>query len=303
MMVAGMNDNRRARPAILRALGSSEPPHEVWTEGHSWRLMEVFKHDSWAATALYQCEARRIVVKFNRHQPVLIFSMVWLGKWLAGRETRAYERLQDLPAVPRACGPVQVNGRIWSNAFAHEYLEGHPLAKDERPGPEFFDALEVLIHIMHERGMAYLDLNKRENVIVSEANEPVLVDFQIHLAPPSWLANFPPVRLIMRQLQEGDVYHLQKLRTYHTSGPKAAATLDVPWTSRLWRWIYVRPVQWIRRRLLVALRVRTGEGLALSELMPEKAVRLAQEHQAKAANADRAPTICPGPSGGDDFKN
>ncbi|MFZ4683941.1 MAG: hypothetical protein ACOYMS_15655 [Terrimicrobiaceae bacterium] len=285
-----MNDTRQPRPPLLRALGSSEPPDEVRTDGLAWKLVEVFKHDSWAATALYQCEERRIVVKFNRQQPVLCFSMVWLGRWLAAREARAYERLKDLTGVPRACGAVQVNGRVCSNAFAHDFREGHPLARDERPGPAFFDKLDALIHSMHERGMAYLDLNKRENVIVTEANEPLLVDFQIHLAPPSWLANLPPVRLMMRELQEGDIYHLRKLRTYHTSGPEAMAALDVPLASRIWRWIYVRPVQGIRRRLLVALRIRTGDGLALSELMPEKAVRLARENRARSVKGDRQPS-------------
>ena len=44
--------------------------------------------------------------------------------------------------------------------------------------------------------------------------------------------------------------------------------------------IYVRPVQFLRRRFLVWLRVRTGPGLAVSELAPEKAARLALERRA-----------------------
>jgi len=281
-----MNDQPRPRPALLRALGHSDPPEEVQIEGLTWKLEEVFKHDSWAATGLYEREDRKVVVKFNRQESVFFFPMAWLGHWLAKREARAYERLKDVSGVPPACGVVRVKGRTWFNAFAHDYVEGHPLAQAERPGHEFFEALDDLIRIMHERGLAYLDLNKRENVIVTDKNHPLLVDFQIHLAPPFWLAGLPPVRWIMRQFQKGDVYHLRKLQIYHTLGPDAVTALRIPWSSRIWRLIYVHPVQWARRRLLVALGIRQGDGLAMSELVPEKAVRLTRERQSRTTGPE-----------------
>lgn len=57
-------------------------------------------------------------------------------------------------------------------------------------------------------------------------------------------------------------------------GRDAMPGIRVPWPSRFWRFFYVHPVQWLRRRLLVALGIRKGEGLAISEREPEKAVRL-----------------------------
>ncbi len=280
-----MRGDLRRRPSIFRALGGNEPPAEVEAGGRMWKLSEIFKHDSWAATALYGTDQEAIVVKFNRHHPIYGFPM----GWLAARETRAYTLLAGLTGIPESCGEVLVRGHRWSNAFAHHYIPGHPLAKGERPGPGFFDELEALLHDMHARGLAYMDLNKRENVIVSDDGSPVLVDFQIHIGTGKRYQKAPALGWLIRQLQAGDLYHFNKLKLYHTISPEAAARLPIPWPSKLWRVIYVHPVQWLRRRLLVALKVRTGEGLALSELEPEKAVRLAR------TNRHQSESACPSP--------
>ena len=47
----------RPRPALFRALGRHDPPSEIEVAGDLYRRSSVFKHDSWAATALYTCEA------------------------------------------------------------------------------------------------------------------------------------------------------------------------------------------------------------------------------------------------------
>lgn len=271
-----MESNLRHRPPVFRALGRKNPPEEVNVDGQSWMLLEIFKHDSWAATALYGTAQQKIVVKFNRNHPVFGLPMWWLGHWLASRESKAYTVLAGLPGLPAPCGPVCFRGRKCPNAFAHQYLEGHPLAKAERPGTNFFGELEALLLAMHARGLAYMDLNKRENVIVTEHGTPALVDFQIYFKALPWASNWPCMRWLTHHLQAGDLYHLEKLRTYHTLGPEAVAKVPVPRASKLWRMLYVHPVQWLRRRLFVALRIRSGEGLAVSELEPEKAVRLSK---------------------------
>ena len=243
-------------------------------DGQHWGLEEVFKHDSWAATALYRAGGRGIVVKFNRCRRIGVIPMSWLGRWLAAREASACERLAGVPGIPRAFGAVEADGFVFRNALAREHVEGHPLGKDEKPGEIFFERLRELLAAMHSRGIAYLDLNKRENVIVTSDARPALVDFQIHFSAPAALSYFPPVRWLVRVLQRADLYHCEKLRAYHMLGADAAARLETPLSARIWRLVYVGPVQFVRRRLLVALRIRSGEGLAVSELEPEQAVRL-----------------------------
>src|SRR6266446_4814554 len=111
----------RPRPALFRALGDAEPPAEVTIAGATYRLVEVLKHDSWAATALYQGRRGRVVCKFNRQQSIGKMPMGWLGRFLARREAWMMRRLDDLPNVPRCPGDVYAGGKLLENAVAHDY--------------------------------------------------------------------------------------------------------------------------------------------------------------------------------------
>jgi hypothetical protein len=273
----------RARPAIFRALGRGEPPPTIEAGGAQFDLVEVFKHDSWAATALYGNGDAKIVVKFNRRQPLLFVPMGWLGRWLARREARAMRLLRGVACFPEDAGGVRVSGRRVASAAAHVFAEGHPLHIDERPGDDFFPRLDAAVRALHRLGMAYVDLNKRENIIVTEAGAPLLVDFQIHFRAPRWLAWLPPVRWLLRELQAGDFYHLQKHIRWHRPDlvPPDAPPLEElrPAGARLWRGLYT-PLLAARRKLFVWLRIRGSGGLAVDELEPEKAARITRERAA-----------------------
>jgi len=274
----------RPRPALFRALGREEPPHVITINGEEHALVEVFKHDSWAATALYRGPRANIVAKFNREQPLFFLPMKWFGHWMARREAQAWRLLYGIAGVPSDAGPVLIVGRCWRSAIAHPYIDGHPLHIGEKPANNFFPRLAEMLQAMHERGLAYVDLNKRENIIVGDDGAPGLVDFQLHFAPPRWALGLPPVRWLLRELQANDLYHLHKHIAWHRPDLLPFAERDwsrsQPLTGRVWRVLYVRPMQVFRRRLLVWLRIRDGGGLAVSELNPEKAARLALERKA-----------------------
>src|SRR6516165_9645513 len=101
----------RPRPPMFRALGKEEPPDEITIEGQRYQRKTVFKHDSWAATALYQSLQRTIVCKFNRRQGISFLPMTWLGRLLAGREKRILNLLAGAPCVPGVLGGVVAGGR------------------------------------------------------------------------------------------------------------------------------------------------------------------------------------------------
>ena len=217
----------------------------------------------------------------------------WLGRWLAHREARALRILKDVPGIPRDAGAVRLDGRRCSFAVAHHYIEGHPLHIDEHPNAEFLSRLAEIIQAMHQRGLAYSDLNKRENIIVSEHGDPVLVDFQLHFAPARWWARVPPVGWLLRSLQPADLYHLQKHISWHRPDLVPPDQRDLkelrPRAVKIWR-SCVSPMTHLRRRLLVWLGIRSGRGLAISELAPEKAARLTLERKAadsRGASAGR----------------
>jgi len=100
-----------------------------------------------------------------------------LGPWLARREQRIHRALAEVAAVPAALGAID---RL---AFALEYRRGEPLSRAlaERSGAEsiaqFLAALEASIAEMHAFGVVHLDLRHRDNLLMDDHAQPVLVDF------------------------------------------------------------------------------------------------------------------------------
>jgi hypothetical protein len=281
------NKTGRPRPKLLRALGKADPPLEIELDGYLYRRVDIFKHDSWAATALYEGERGKVVAKFNRRQPIFGFPMHWLGRLLAAREGRILQLLADLSNVPCYSGELTVAGAAQPHAVAHDYVEGHPFERGERVDDSFFSKLQELVQDIHARDLAYVDLSKRENIIVGDDGQPYLVDFQISFILPDWWpGNSWPIRKLLQLAQGVDDYLV--LKHFHNSRPdlltpeQQAIVKRRPWLIRTLRSIG-DPVRSLRRRLLVLLGVRTGKGRVDSEHAPEDAVRRRIERSKKSA--------------------
>ncbi len=268
----------RPRPPVLRALGAGQPPGEVEIRGATYRLVRVFKHDFWAATAHYAGEAGEVVCKFNRRQRVGFIPMRWVGRCLARNERRALEKLADVPNVPGWSGEVRVGGKTLPNAVAHEFIPGRPYSLDVKVDADYFPGLRRVLDVMHARGMAYVDLHKRENVLVGDDGRPYLIDFQVSFLPrDTWLSRLWPVRAWLRALQRADNYHyLKHLAKVHPElvdlGPKGIAGQRPLWI-KVHRKI-AGPIRAGRRKLLAGLHVRDRSGRVATELGAEEAFRL-----------------------------
>lgn len=261
----------KPRPALFRALGRQEPPETLQIDGRTFSRDRVFKHDSWAATALYQHQEESMVVKFNRQQPVFGIPMKWLGRMLASRERSMLMRLADVDNVPRGCGQIIVDGKACRTADGHEFVPGQPLRPGDRPDDQFFDRFRTLLTKIHERDIAYVDLHKCENILVGDDGEPYLFDFQISMfLPRVW-----PFSTMLSILQQSDDYHLAKHVNYFRPDQSSDAFKDGsarPWWIKAHRCVGV-PVRQARRRLLVLLGIRKGNGQAHSEFAPEDGKR------------------------------
>jgi hypothetical protein len=256
-------------------LGVEDPPLMVEIGGASYRRIEVLKHDSWAATALYGRSGPEAVCKFNRRQFIFGLPMSWLGKWLARHEARVLRRLEGLPHIPRLLGEVLVAGNRSDNAVAHDYVPGHPLGRREYVGDDFFPALQRLLAQMHKRNIAYVDLTKRGNIIVGEDGRPCIIDFQISaLLPDGWPAIlFPcecssnacksPISTTCKNttLAAGPIRPGSRAGKSLRDGPGGFARTAAS------------PFRTLRRRLLVASGIRSRGGRADSEYFPEDVVR------------------------------
>lgn len=233
-----------ARPlGFMYALGLNGLPHEIVVRGQRYMLEREQKHDFWAATGFYRrdddaaqagpvlhCDQtpasecsegpdpqlqhppklpspQRVVAKFNRQVSFLGFPLRWIGRWLRMRERRAYARLQGVPGIPDLLGDVGDTG------FVHAYVDGSPLSSRLPLGDDFFPKLITLFDIVHARGIAYVDTNKPQNILLGDDGLPYLIDFQIsfdqHAWWPAWLG-----RKLMVVFSSADIYHVmkQKLR-------------------------------------------------------------------------------------------
>jgi hypothetical protein len=126
---------------------------------------------------------------------------------------------------------------------------------------------------MHKLGIAYVDLHKRENIIVGDNGSPYLIDFQI-----SFDITHPRnrciagMRAVFHRLCEGDIYHLAKHIRRSGSARVIVPRETIPIWLRFHRILAV-PFREIRRRLLVLKGIRLGRGSVATEAFAEDAVR------------------------------
>jgi hypothetical protein len=254
----------KSTPAALKALGRGSLPDTLEVEGRRFVRRRVFKHDFFAATALYEADplfegnTDRVILKVQRQASFLLFPLRWIGRILTARECGALERLVGVPGIPRLIGE-------WgSTGLVREYIEGHTLAEVDRVDDDFHPRLRKLIDAVHARDMAYVDLEKPGNVLIGDNGRPYLFDFQISWHwPRCWGGNLWPARAIRRWLQKGDLYHLVKLqrrtRPDQLSPEVLAASYRKPWFVRTHN-VLTRPFTRLRRRILNRLDPQRSRG-------------------------------------------
>ena len=95
------------------------------------------------------------------------------GRWVLGREARAYRKLAGVRGVPALLG------RVDALALVIEYRPGHYLTRSLKGRlPDGFVAeLRDVDAEMHRRGVVHLDLRHRSNVLADGEGRPVLIDF------------------------------------------------------------------------------------------------------------------------------
>jgi len=245
--------------STLTALGRRSLPAQIEVDGRQYRRVCIFKNDFFAVTAMYEGDAGKVVLKVNREASFLLIPLSWVGRWLTARECAALSHLDDVEGVP---GLLQRWGRT---GLVREYIEGHALTKGEPVPDDFHDRLRGMIEEIHGRRMAYVDLEKCENVLLGDDGRPYLFDFQIAWGPPrSWLGRLWPARVLGRWLQTGDLYHLLKLRRRtrpdQMTPEERSASYRKPWYVHVHRWVTF-PLLWCRRGILdkVDPRRRVGE--------------------------------------------
>lgn len=227
-------------------------PATVRCNGETFEHVETFKHDFFAATGLYRGPRGPAVLKLGRQTDLLSVPMAWLGAFLARREERLYRLLHDVPGIPECIGLTCGTG------FLHAFVPGRPLGRADRVSDAFFDQLAALLAAVHARGIAYVDLNKRQNILLGDDGRPWLIDFQISLhVPRSGWGRVPGMRRLLARFQREDWYHFLKhkrrLRADLMTPEELERVERVSFWIRLHRGL-TRPLTYLRRATLRRLK-------------------------------------------------
>ncbi len=114
----------------------------------------------------------KVVVKRAHPAPL----MRWLGKLAIRHEQRVYERLSNVPGVPRSFGLLD------PERLALEHIDGESLhhVQNRLSNPDVFYArLRETIDAMHAAGIAHGDLKRKYNILVSKDERPFVIDFGV----------------------------------------------------------------------------------------------------------------------------
>jgi hypothetical protein len=132
-----------------------------------------------------------------------------LGAFLATREAAALRRAEGLSGVPRMIALP----RRWILVLQHlDARSVTGLDEQERADlltPVFFKRLTSLIAQLHDRGIAHGDLEKLDNILVTDEGEPAIVDFAAAIM--SGLNPF--AALLLPYIQQNDRRAVYKLKS------------------------------------------------------------------------------------------
>ena len=245
----------------LRACGRKTLPDRIQVGPAFYRLAQVFKHDFFAATGLYELQKPpksghqtphpRLVLKIARTGDLIGLPLTWLGEWLCSHESDLLEHLATLPGLPKLLTRYGRTGLIYP------FIPGVSLDQRPQMPDNFFDNLQKLLENVHQRRVVYLDMNKRGNILLTEKGLPALIDFQIALRIPKRLAGSRRIADgLLRSLAREDLYHLKKHQ--RRLRPDLMSTEQRALSRRHSRWITLhrvlaRPFTQFRRRLLARL--------------------------------------------------
>jgi len=95
-------------------------------------------------------------------------------RWMIRREYRVYRHLTGISGIPQCFGLRD------GDHLLLEFIEGHPLKLSNgelEDREKFFAALLDLLQAVHRAGVAHADLKRKENILVTPAGRPFLIDF------------------------------------------------------------------------------------------------------------------------------
>jgi len=216
-----------------KALGHDDFPDSINIEGQEYQLEKGLKHSFAVAVAIYERNGEKMIVKIHRRKPFFGIPLKWLGEIMARYENAALKYCCGIYGVPKH----RVSDR--ETAVVHDYIPGHSLTLNEHVEYIFFDRMFEILDQIHERGIAYVDMEKSANILKGNDSYPYFIDFQLAFYWPDHmpLGNSSLIRLIREWLQRCDRYHayklLRRMRPDLLSAQQYRFSFRKPWPVQL----------------------------------------------------------------------
>ena len=119
-------------------------------------------------TLLYENNNRKCVIKVPHGRGLLR----WFHVSMLRHEHRVYKHLADFTGVPVCYGLID------NQYLVLEFIEGFTIrAKRPLHEAEFLAKLLEMIKAMHQRGIAHMDLKRKDNLLVTADDKPCMLDF------------------------------------------------------------------------------------------------------------------------------
>lgn len=143
---------------------------EQWLAGNNATASRVLSQGYQGKTVIYEQNGMRLVIKMPPTSGLLRFIYAMMLR----HEYRAYSMLSGMSGIPRCYGLLH------RRFLVLEYIDGETLRKKQPEDRDYFFArmLEI-IKELHKRGIAHVDLKKKENILIVNGSEPVFVDFGV----------------------------------------------------------------------------------------------------------------------------
>lgn len=141
--------------------------------------VRVLKRGSWGKADILHLshDGTEMILKDYSEKRALVR---WFGRRQLRRERRALRRLQGIEGIPAFLGTVRPGGLLL------QPMPGEAITRWRRRRPEeiepMLERLAALVDRIHERGVAHLDLRKRDNILVDAAGRPSVIDFNASIA-------------------------------------------------------------------------------------------------------------------------
>lgn len=119
-------------------------------------------------TLIYKDGDQPLVIKVPHGRGIVKL----IHRHMMKREYLVYQHLGDIEGIPNCLGLIN------NTYLILEYVDGKPI-RNKRPNDpvQYFSQLFNYIKNLHSNGVVHLDLKKKDNLLVTENDQPCLIDF------------------------------------------------------------------------------------------------------------------------------